>query len=136
MRDLRYARYVFRVQRFILSRSGGRAGDVEAESRAWHIQCPVCGSSKSIWELGGVRYRAASRGKRIRGHCSVCGTRRWLHYVRIDPAGSAETAEGGDADSATEGDAGVGPGARPDEGAGPEEGHPFDRSKGDDELSG
>jgi hypothetical protein len=94
-RDLRDARQVGRMQRFILSRSGDRADDLEEESRAWHIQCTECGSSKSVWELGGVRYKAASRGKRIRGHCSTCGTRRWLRYVRIDPDDSSEAADHG-----------------------------------------
>lgn len=74
-----------RIQRFILSLSGSRSDEVEADSRAWHLQCPDCGSSKSLWELGGVRYKATSTGKRIRGHCSTCGTRRWLRYVRVDP---------------------------------------------------
>lgn len=71
---------------------------MEEESRAWHIQCTECGSSKSVWELGGVRYKAASSGKRIRGHCSVCGTRRWLRYVRIDPDHSSAPAAGAQLD--------------------------------------
>ncbi|MFN3218814.1 MAG: hypothetical protein ACE367_20145 [Acidimicrobiales bacterium] len=126
-----------RIQRFIRARSGSNAAAVEAESRAWHIQCPVCSTSKSIWDLGGVRYKAASTGKRIRGHCSTCGTRRWLHYVRIDPAISPPPEAGGaDADHshAHEGEAAVEPARRSAEGA-PRDSHPTDRPAGDGTTS-
>ncbi len=53
-----------------------RMRDMEAESRNWMVKCP-CGFERSIWELGGVRYRARSRGKKMLGRCPQCGRIRW-----------------------------------------------------------
>jgi hypothetical protein len=60
------------------------------ESEQWFICCPECGNSKSVAELGGIRYRAASRGKRTYGMCSRCGKRRWLKWERRYPDGRVE----------------------------------------------
>lgn len=49
---------------------------MEAESRAWRLACP-CGHKTSVWDIGGIRYQAASTGKRIRLLCQSCGERRW-----------------------------------------------------------
>ena len=44
----------------------------EAESRAWKATCPSCGLKTSIWDLGGLRYKAAGKPKRgLR--CRSCG---------------------------------------------------------------
>ena len=50
--------------------------EVEAESRSWMVQCP-CGEEASYWELGGMRYKASSRGKRLLRRCAKCGRFRW-----------------------------------------------------------
>jgi predicted RNA-binding Zn-ribbon protein involved in translation (DUF1610 family) len=51
----------------------------EAESRAWKATCPSCGKVTSIWDLGGLRYKAA--GKPSRGfRCAGCG-KVGLHQV-------------------------------------------------------
>ena len=50
----------------------GRAA-AEAESRAWKATCPGCGLKTSIWDLGGLRSKAA--GRPLRGfRCRACGS--------------------------------------------------------------
>jgi hypothetical protein len=46
---------------------------MEAESRQWVMECP-CGHVTSIWEMGGVRYRAAGEPVRA-GWCAGCRKR-------------------------------------------------------------
>ena len=59
------------------------AQEMEAESRQWHLQCPKCGHSKSVWELGGLRYKA-SGSKSVLGRCSGCGGKlRFLRMVKL-----------------------------------------------------
>ena len=43
---------------------------MEAESRQWVMDCP-CGHVTSVWEMGGVRYRAAGQPVRL-GWCAGC----------------------------------------------------------------
>ena len=62
---------------------GQLASDMEAESRAWMLQCP-CGYEISIWELGGVRYGAKSRGKRMLRRCRGCGKLKWHRVYKKD----------------------------------------------------
>ena len=54
---------------------------LEADSRDWMVQCP-CGHAISIWELGGIRYKAKSKGKRTLIRCQQCGKRTWHRYYR------------------------------------------------------
>jgi RNase P subunit RPR2 len=63
------------LQRLITRLAPSRAAAIERESREWVVTCPNCGRSASIWELGGIRYKAASKGKRILARCSGCGKR-------------------------------------------------------------
>jgi hypothetical protein len=52
--------------------SPARRARAEAESRAWKATCPACGTKTSVWDLGGLRYKAA--GKPLRGlRCRACG---------------------------------------------------------------
>jgi len=51
------------------------AASVEAESRAWQVLCP-CGFSRSVWELGGIRWKAAGEPRR-RLWCPQCEQRTW-----------------------------------------------------------
>ena len=46
------------------------AASMEAESRDWVMQCP-CGHETSIWEMGGVRWKAAGNPRR-HGRCVLC----------------------------------------------------------------
>lgn len=58
------------------------AAAMEAESRQWRVTC-ACGHSRSIWELGGIRYRAAGKPRRLM-KCPACGKRIW-HRVSKQP---------------------------------------------------
>ena len=54
--------------------SPGLASRMEQESRQWMIHCKKCGHEKSVWDAGGVRYKARGTVWRM-GKCSNCG--RW-----------------------------------------------------------
>jgi DNA-directed RNA polymerase subunit RPC12/RpoP len=60
------------------------AESMEAESRAWMLRCP-CGFRRSIWELGGIRWKAAGN-KRILRRCPQCGTTGWHTLTKSDAA--------------------------------------------------
>ncbi|MBL9011386.1 MAG: phage terminase large subunit family protein [Alphaproteobacteria bacterium] len=45
---------------------------VEADSRKWIATCPHCGAGTSVWDLGGIRYKAAGRPL-TRFKCPACG---------------------------------------------------------------
>ena len=61
-----------------------RAADIERESREWFVVCPKCGLARSYWDIGGVRYKARSRGKRVGLRCPSCG--KWsMHPVERRP---------------------------------------------------
>lgn len=69
------------VQRFmlaILPKSWGES--MRAESQAWQIRCCGCGKSRSVWDCGGIRWKASSIGKRTVVRCSKCG----LHAAAIE----------------------------------------------------
>lgn len=43
----------------------------EAESRSWVLRCP-CGHEAVVWEVGGIRYKAAGNPWR-KGRRAACG---------------------------------------------------------------
>ena len=49
------------------------AAAMEAESRRWVMKCP-CGYETSIWEMGGIRYKAAGSPWKV-AQCGKCGQR-------------------------------------------------------------
>jgi hypothetical protein len=53
----------------------------EAESRQWMIRCP-CGAARSVWDAGGIRWKAAGRPRKWL-RCDSCGERTW-HTVEKD----------------------------------------------------
>jgi uncharacterized OB-fold protein len=54
------------------------------ESKEWFVICPSCGHARSYWEIGGLRYRARSKGKRVGHRCAECG--KWgMHKVERRP---------------------------------------------------
>ena len=66
-----------RTQRFFTRFAGAEtAAAMEAHSRAWLVECPNCGHERSIWELGGIRYKAAGN-PRTRLRCPKCGQAGW-----------------------------------------------------------
>ncbi len=54
----------------------GIKASMEAESRQWMVKCPNCGFEQSVWEMGGVRWKA-SGNPRWRLKCPNCGETGW-----------------------------------------------------------
>jgi hypothetical protein len=54
---------------------------MEAESRAWMARCQECGHERSIWELDGIRWRAAGRPRRWL-QCPRCARGAWHEIHR------------------------------------------------------
>ena len=57
------------------------AAAMEAESRQWQIVCPACGHTQSIWDIGGLRYKAKGNPKQRR-RCEACGETSWQRVER------------------------------------------------------
>lgn len=71
---------VSRVQRlfqWLLPRSWSES--MEAESRQWLAECP-CGQARSIWELGGIRWKAAGQPRKLL-RCPQCSQLTWHKVV-------------------------------------------------------
>jgi hypothetical protein len=70
--------------------SPSTASGMEAESRSWMVQCPNCGFERSVWEMGGVRYKAAGTSRWLR-RCPNCGKVGWHKVYRsaVPVAGGA-----------------------------------------------
>lgn len=51
------------------------AEDLRAESLTWFMRC-TCGFERSIWEIGGIRWKASGSPQR-RMTCPQCGQRTW-----------------------------------------------------------
>ena len=62
------------------------AAHMEAESRQWMIRCQRCGHEESVWDRGGIRYKARGRPRRY-GTCRKCKQRSWLVLVRKENDG-------------------------------------------------
>ncbi len=78
------------AQRVVLRLMPGRADEIERQSREWFVVCPNCGLERTYWDIGGVRYKARSRGKRIGLRCPSCGE-RGMHAVEHRPGGGSQT---------------------------------------------
>ena len=63
----------------------GMRSAMEAESREWVMRCPNCGAERSIWELGGIRYKARGQPRR-RTTCWECGKKGWFKTYRKEQA--------------------------------------------------
>ncbi|HUS14079.1 MAG TPA: hypothetical protein VM536_03580 [Chloroflexia bacterium] len=61
---------------------------MEADSRSWMVQCPGCGFQQSIWELGGIRYKAGGTSYQFR-RCPSCGKRAWHKVYRATEPSAA-----------------------------------------------
>ena len=53
------------------------------ESRQWRVRCLTCGLSRTYWEMGGIRWKAASKGKWMLVRCPRCGRLRCSTIERI-----------------------------------------------------
>jgi hypothetical protein len=72
--------FIQRLLTAILPRRWAEA--MEADSRSWMVRCS-CGFARSIWELGGIRWKGAGR-PRTYMKCPQCGRWSW-HKVERDP---------------------------------------------------
>jgi DNA-directed RNA polymerase subunit RPC12/RpoP len=61
------------------------AKQVEQQSREWLIACPRCGHEVSVWEAGGIRFKASGT-KRTLGKCSACRKIGFLTIYRAKPS--------------------------------------------------
>jgi hypothetical protein len=75
-----------RLQR-VITRLAHRswAEAMERESRQWLVRCGTCGFERSLWELGGIRWKA-SRTQRTAtwGRCPNCGNLGWHRVIWRD----------------------------------------------------
>lgn len=46
--------------------------EAEADSRKWVATCPRCQAVNSVWDMGGIRYKAAGHPIRL-VRCPGCG---------------------------------------------------------------
>ena len=58
------------------------AQQMEAESRDWMMRCESCGREKSVWDSGGIRFKAKGRPRRPSVWCSQCNKRTSLQIYR------------------------------------------------------
>lgn len=58
------------------------AQDMEADSQAWKMRCPNCNYAVSIWEMGGIRWKAIGNPRRL-WRCRHCGQISW-HIIKRD----------------------------------------------------
>lgn len=68
---------MFDLRNFFLSivpKSWARA--MEAESKQWIGVCSKCGQESSVWEQGGIRWKATGRPRHL-WHCPICERRTW-----------------------------------------------------------
>ncbi len=61
---------------------------IEAESRTWMMRCPRCGHETSVWDNGGMRYRALGTVYRL-GRCRGCSRVGMLRVYRREDADRA-----------------------------------------------
>lgn len=54
---------------------------MEADSRLWMVRCS-CGLARSIWELGGIRWKASQSQTFSFMKCPQCGKRSWHKIIR------------------------------------------------------
>ncbi len=52
--------------------------EMKAESEQWFFECLSCGFKRSVWEAGGIKYKATVRRKRAVGKCPECHKWRWM----------------------------------------------------------
>ncbi len=71
------------LQRFamtILPRRWAEA--MRAESESWMLVCTSCGHERSVWDAGGIRWKARSVGKRMAQRCPGCGKNGWARLEK------------------------------------------------------
>jgi hypothetical protein len=59
------------------------AKSIEDESRAWAFECAKCDHRQSVWDAGGVRWKARGNPKSYR-RCVACGKSGWQRLSRSE----------------------------------------------------
>ena len=73
------------VQRVVLSILPRRWGEnMQRDSQVWRVRCCTCNHSTSIWDAGGIRWKALSVGKRIMIRCRQCNQLRAAAVERME----------------------------------------------------
>ena len=70
------------IQRLVMLLPKSWSDDIRAESEKWVLTCPKCGTVRSVWEIGGVRYKAYSRGKITGIFCMTCRAFRMMPMTK------------------------------------------------------
>ncbi|MCA9839173.1 MAG: hypothetical protein KC422_19840 [Trueperaceae bacterium] len=66
-----------RLQKLILAFvSESNAKAMEAESRLWFLKCLRCAFEESVWDIGGIRWKAKGNSRNYR-KCTNCKKRSW-----------------------------------------------------------
>lgn len=74
------------LQRLILAfLPAAKRAAAEAETRAWHYTCETCGHARSVWDLGGIRWKAKGR-RTTRALCPACKLRGPHHLEKTEPS--------------------------------------------------
>lgn len=60
------------------------AASMERDSRCWKLVCP-CGHARSVWEVGGIRWKASGEPRKLL-RCPSCGGLHW-HRTTWRPEG-------------------------------------------------
>ena len=74
------------IQKFVttvLPKSWGQA--IQTESQNWLLRCPACDSVHSVWDLGGIRFKAASSHKKVMVRCPQCSQISMMPLEYQDP---------------------------------------------------
>lgn len=64
----------------VVPRAWGEA--IEAESREWTFRCFECRHERSLWDMGGMRWKSNKPTQRYRTWCPKCGRRTWHTLAR------------------------------------------------------
>ncbi len=72
----------FLLHKLVRMLPGGLGDEIEAESRSWFARCR-CGCERSIWDLGGIRYKGKGEPRRFL-HCPECDQNGWHKVIYKD----------------------------------------------------
>ena len=72
------------IQRFVKAiLPASTFASMEAESRSWMVVCNGCGTTRTLWDIGGIRGRAAGKTN-TRLKCTKCAKNTWHTIKRED----------------------------------------------------
>ena len=73
---------MFFIQKLVMAIFPQKLGEkMKAESQDWTLECPSCKHAVSIWEIGGIRYKA-TRKRQLWSRCPGCGKYGWMRLYR------------------------------------------------------